>query len=397
MSLHAYKLGVENIPMHVTSLLRKSRVGIITNQTGVDQKGMRTIDILRKKRAKLCAIFVPEHGLEGKIMAEKDVANSIDAASGLPVISLYKGCTGHITNHTFDNIDVLVFDMQDVGMRHYTYVSTLYTIMDAAAKANKKVVVFDRPNPLGSIMEGPLCDTSFRSFVGIANFPLRHGMTVGELAQFFNKRCLKKSVDLKVVPLEKYDRTIKVAKLHKHLSPNIQTMPSVYGYSFLGLLGEIRPFNVGVGTPQSFQVIMLPKDLKIAERAWDQMRFDLQKFGIRSKRYQYFCDKKAQDFDGLLLQFEDIHKVSGFKALLTVLSWAKNQQLSINFSQLFDKAIGTNQIQTWYKKGACKKQLIREVKQSLQDFLRTNKDVLLYQSHPKVVQLQQGITDCLTV
>ncbi len=399
LSLHvsAFKLGIENISADMLTQLQNVRVGLVTNQTGVDQRGNRTIDVLRDKGVQVKAIYVPEHGLDGVIKAAHDIIDDVDKKTGLPILSLYKNGSGHISANAFEHVDTLVFDMQDVGIRHYTYISTLYTVMQAAAKKNKKIVVLDRPNPLGHIMEGPLCESSLRSFVGIAGIPLRHGMTIGELAQFFNAKCLKQKADLHVVPLFGYQRDLHIAKLPKHLSPNIKTLSSVHGYSFLGLLGEVRPFNVGVGTAYPFQMITLSADHNISERAWDHMRERLQEFGVHSKRYKYHCKKKAKGYVGLLLDFKNVNTLSGFKSLLTVLSWAKEQDVPISFSNLFDKAIGTKHVRTWYDSDASKDHLLKNVKKDLYGFLKANEDILLYQSHPKIVQSDQLSLDWLTI
>ena len=179
--LYGYKLGVENIPQALVDRLSNSQlaVGVVTNHTGCDQQGARTIDLLRNKNINVTTIFVPEHGLKGNVAAGETVDNSVDEKTGLPVQSLYvAGGAKRIPDQLFANVHTIMFDMQDVGMRHFTYISTLYTVLEAAARQKKEVIVFDRPNPLGSAMEGPVCDQALRSFVGIAPIPLRHGSTV---------------------------------------------------------------------------------------------------------------------------------------------------------------------------------------------------------------------------
>ncbi|MEX0848821.1 MAG: DUF1343 domain-containing protein [Candidatus Dependentiae bacterium] len=386
LNIFAFRLGIENMSSDFIRQLGQSPVGIVTNQTGVDQRGKRTIDILLEKKLNIKAVFVPEHGLDGTIKAACTVENGIDKKTGLPVTSLYKHGSGYIPSNVFSEIDAVIFDMQDVGMRHYTYISTLYTVMEAAARDKKRIIVCDRPNPLGNVMEGPICDAALCSFIGIAQIPLRHGMTIGELAQLFNNKCLKQKVDLHVLPLADYQRDIKLQTLQAHLSPNIKTLSSVHGYSFLGLLGEIKPFDVGVGTPSAFQVITLPEEHTVSLRAWENLQKELQEFGIYSKRYSYYHKQKNRSFAGIALQFKDINVVFGFKALLSVLSWTKKENIPVNFSPYFDKAIGTKEVRVWYKSDQMQDVLAKKITKELHEFLRVNEDVLLYQSVPKVVK-----------
>src|ERR1700722_2326786 len=183
----AMKLGLENIEDAMwlklgNSANKKASIGLITNHTGKNQQGSRTIDVLLQRGLAIKKIFVPEHGLDGQLAAEKEVKDSIDAKTNISVVSLYGQGTGKkIPAQKLKDIDVLIFDMQDSGMRHYTYVSTLLYVLEAAGMYNKSLIVLDRPNPLGVRMEGPLVDNFQKSFISVASIPLRHGMTIGEL------------------------------------------------------------------------------------------------------------------------------------------------------------------------------------------------------------------------
>ena len=160
---HAYKLGYESLtPGHVAALVpqcKTPRLGLVTNHTGVTDQGQRVVDYLLQKGFIITKLFAPEHGISGTILAEKDVTDTKDAKTGLPVISLYKNQTGSPADSMFEDIDVILFDMQDSGMRHYTYISTLYQVMRIAAALHKPIIVLDRPNPLGPNMEGPLVES----------------------------------------------------------------------------------------------------------------------------------------------------------------------------------------------------------------------------------------------
>jgi hypothetical protein len=235
-------------------------------------------------------------------------------------------------------------------------------------------------------MEGPVCLPHLRSFIGIAEIPLRHGMTIGELAQFFNVRSLRQPADLTVVPLAGYQRSMLSPALYAHLSPNIKTMKSVFGYSFLGLVGEVEPFHVGVGTPHAFQVIMLSRDLNVPPDAWRDLQFDLLFYGIESNLYDAYHDGKKKDFEGLKLHFSNMNDVSGFKALLTVLAWAKKYKIPICFKPTFDISVGSPDVRRWYQSNKPIDVLHKHVKQQVQEFLDANHDVLLYDEMPKVVR-----------
>lgn len=179
--------GVESLAASTPPVLRGKRVGLITNQTGIDRNRRSTIDIMSAATAyRLVALFSPEHGIRGTAEAGDKVSSGRDARSGLPVHSLY-GATNRPTPAMLDSIDALVFDMQDVGVRQYTYTSTLALSMQAAAAKGIPFVVLDRPDPVtGDIIEGGVLDTAFRSFVGLYPIPSRYGLTIGELAGYLN-------------------------------------------------------------------------------------------------------------------------------------------------------------------------------------------------------------------
>ena len=344
--IHAeFRLGIENIPDKMAShyFNNKLSVGLVTNQTGKDQKGNRTVDVLLKKGFKISALFAPEHGIEGKIEFEKDVKDGFDIKTGIPVISLYKNGTGRkIDQEMIKNIDVFFFDIQDSGMRHYTYISTLFMILQVAAQEGKQVVVFDRPNPLGKTMEGPLVDPTLISFISIASIPLRHGMTVGELAEYFNSHVLEKKAHLLVVPMKEYDRSYGLADLHAPLSPNIASKASCHGYCFLGLLGEVSPFDVAVGTPDAFQVITLPESLAVPQAVWQQLAAQLKAHGINCTAYKFYCERKKETHCGLKLAMPNINQVNAFSAFLTTVATMKKAGAPIDFKPIFDKAAGSN-------------------------------------------------------
>jgi uncharacterized protein YbbC (DUF1343 family) len=383
-----FKLGLENIPSSLVTRLKHKRIGLITNQTGKDQRGRLTADVLRSYGLSMQLLLAPEHGLTGKVQAEHGVADTHDSHSGLPVVSLYGAGGGKtIQEATMQNLDTLIFDVQDSGMRHYTYISTLFEVLKAAAQYNKELIVLDRPNPLGSLMEGPLVEPDLQSFISIAPIPVRHGMTVGELAGFFNAHLLQKPALLYVVPMRNYQRH-QTALLADHfiLSPNITNKAACYGYSFLGLLGEVRPFHTCRGTDKTLQCIMLPKDM-VNDALWHDMQQLLRSYHIESELYAYTHDQTHKSYKGLYFSIADINKVSSWKVFLTVLQFFNKAGISLSFSPAFDKAVGTRSVQSLIKGTITEYELQHAISKELQQFYTRVRPLFIYLPHPSLSSL----------
>jgi uncharacterized protein YbbC (DUF1343 family) len=250
--------GIDVLEAQNFASLRGKRVGLITNQTGVDAQGRRTIDVLaHADGVKLVAVFSPEHGIAGKLDAT--VANATDAATGLPIFSLY-GDTKRPTDQMLQGIDTLVFDIQGAGVRFYTFITTMGYCMEAAAKHRIAFFVLDRPDPLGGDrIEGPMLDPSRMSFVGYFRMPLVYGMTLGELAQMFNAEN-KTGVELHVVEMknwhrsESYDQT---GLTWIPPSPNLRTLNEAFLYPGIEIL-QPTGVSVGRGTDTPFEVVGAP-------------------------------------------------------------------------------------------------------------------------------------------
>ncbi len=235
------------------------KIGLITNHTGRNRDGQSTVKLLHDaKEVELAVLFSPEHGFEGKLDISK-VGDSQDQATGLKVFSLY-GETRRPTAEMLDSIDTIVFDIQDIGARFYTYISTMGEAMKAAAEHKKRFVVLDRPNPIGgSAVAGPMLDRGQESFVGFHRLPVRHGMTIGELAQLL-KAELKLDLELEVIRCEGWKR----AELFDttgltwvNPSPNMRSLTQALLYPGIGLL-ETTNVSVGRGTDTPFEVIGAP-------------------------------------------------------------------------------------------------------------------------------------------
>ncbi len=241
---------------HFAPLLGK-RIGLITNNTGLSRDGKRNVDLMLAAGVKITALFSPEHGLSG-LEDKENVANSRDAATGLPIISLYQSSTRSITPAMLHDVDALVFDIQDVGARFYTYSCTMLSSMQEAAKKHLPFYVFDRPNPITGVhVEGPILDPDLESFVGCMEIPLRHGMTLGELAQLENgERRLK--VDLHVIAMQGWNRGDwfdSTAQAWVNPSPNMRSLNAALLYPGLAMLEASTNYSVGRGTDAPFEQI----------------------------------------------------------------------------------------------------------------------------------------------
>lgn len=262
--------GIEVLLSEQMHLIRGKSVGVITNHSGVNRKLQHDIDLLASAPGvKLTALFSPEHGIRGAAQAGEKVRSGVDAKTGVPIHSLY-GETRRPTAEMLRDVDVLVYDIQDVGSRFYTYISTLGECMQAAAGRKIPFIVLDRPNPLGGdALEGPLLDTSFRSFVGAYAIPIRYGLTPGELAGWI-KSSLKLDLELTIVKMGHWTRTQwyeETNLIWVPPSPNLPTMASAVVYPGMCLI-EGTNLSEGRGTTTPFEIVGAPwvDGIKLAER-----------------------------------------------------------------------------------------------------------------------------------
>ncbi|HEX3150691.1 MAG TPA: exo-beta-N-acetylmuramidase NamZ domain-containing protein [Gemmataceae bacterium] len=251
--------GIDVLEREKFANLKDRKIGLVTNHTGHDRQGRATADVLHAAEGiKLVALFSPEHGIRGEL-DQSNITDSTDEKTGLPVYSLY-GKRRKPDAETLKDIDTLVYDIQDIGCRFYTFISTLGNVLEAAAEHNRAVVVLDRPNPIGGLaIDGPLTDPGRESFIAYHSLPIRHGMTVGELAQMFvAERKLK--VDLKIIKCENWKRGDLFDKTNLtwvNPSPNMRGLTAALLYPGIGLL-ETTNISVGRGTERPFEWIGAP-------------------------------------------------------------------------------------------------------------------------------------------
>ena len=246
-------IGAERIDVYLPILKASNGVALVVNQTSSIHQ-THLVDSLLKLGVPVRTIFAPEHGFRGKADAGEQVKDGVDKKTGLSIISLY-GKNKKPSSTQLEGIDWVVFDIQDVGARFYTYISTMHYVMEACAEQGISFMVLDRPNPNGHYIDGPVLDTKFRSFVGMHPVPVVHGMTVGEYAQMINgEEWLKngEKVDLKVIYCEGYSHQ-KTYELPIPPSPNLPNMRSIYLYPSLCFF-EGTVMSVGRGTNQQFQI-----------------------------------------------------------------------------------------------------------------------------------------------
>ena len=233
-------------------LLRGKRVAVLANHTAMYSAEEHIVDIMHREGVQLAGIFAPEHGFRGSIEAGAIVKNSVDERTGVPILSLYTGTKKRPSDEVMRSFDILVVDMQDVGLRFYTYYITMLQIMDACADFGQQVVVLDRPNPNGHYVDGPILDMKYKSGVGWLPIPVVHGLTMGEIATMALGEGWARPVELTVVKCRNYDHTTHYT-LPIAPSPNLPTQHSIYLYPSTCLF-EGTVMSLGRGTEAPFEM-----------------------------------------------------------------------------------------------------------------------------------------------
>ncbi|WP_066633719.1 exo-beta-N-acetylmuramidase NamZ domain-containing protein [Desulfolucanica intricata] len=379
------KLGNEVLMSKYHYLIEGKKIGLVTNQSGVTSRGESIIDVLANDRStRLTALFGPEHGIDGTAKAGEYVESYTHEKLGIPVYSLY-GATRMPTEAMLRNLDVLIFDVQDIGARSYTYMSTLNYCMVAAQKYNKTIIVLDRPNPLGGeIVEGPVLEDPYITFVGVDNLPMAHGMTAGELAQFFNRKI---GADLKVVPMEGYTRNMiyqDTGLPWVQTSPNIPDLDSVFGYMATGL---------GEGTG----IFQADKFKWIGGKGIDSDKFAglLNQAGLNGVT---FIPEDRGEAGGVRLNIYDPHVFNPAKAGIYALAYAHSLN---NFAVpksgqtvvMFDKIMGSDKIGQYLEQGLTPQQIEAKYTPALNKFKEERKQYLIYGQEANNRQISVIVND----
>jgi len=383
-----FELGIDVLLKDRLDLIKGKHVGLITNPTGVDQNLNSDVDVLfHHPDVHLVALYGPEHGVRGSEQAGDYVPYYIDEETGLPVYSLY-GKTQKPTPDMLKNVDVLLFDIQDVGTRFYTYIYTMALAMQAAAENGIPFIVLDRPNPIGGDkVEGPVLDPAYASFVGMYPIPLRHGMTVGELAELFNRE-FHIGADLTVVKMKGWKRSMLYDETSLQWvlpSPNMPTLDTALVYPGAALI-EGTNVSEGRGTTRPFELIGAPfiNGMRLADKL-----NDLHLPGVRF-RSAYFTPTFSK-FQNQLCGGIQIHVTDRavYQPVLTGLAIVKTihdlypddfafREENADGVSYFDQLIGNGWVRRDIENGVALSAIVKKWQADLKAFNKTRAKYLLY-------------------
>lgn len=351
-------------------ILKNKNVAIIANQSSVIDN-THLIDSLLSVNIKIKKIFCPEHGFRGVADAGKLINNNIDTKTGLPIISLY-GKHKKPTKEDLKDIDIIIFDIQDVGVRFYTYISTLHYVMESCAENSIPIIIMDRPNPNGYYIDGPVLDTSIaKSFIGMHPVPLVYGMTIGEYALMINgEKWLKNKIqcDISVITCKNYNHNT-IYKLPIKPSPNLPNMLSIILYPSLGLF-EGTIMSIGRGTDFPFQVFGHPKLQKTDFTFTPKSKVGATNpkyknticygFDLRNISLSSFIDKKEIQLNFLIKSYKSLKRKNNF------------------FNNYFYRLAGTKTLQQQIEKGLSEFEIRKSWQNDINNFKKIRKKYLLY-------------------
>ena len=360
-------VGAEQTELYFKDIKNK-RIAVVANQTSrirSRKKYVHLVDTLISMNINVKKVFAPEHGFRGIADAGEKVSDGFDIKTGLPIVTLYGENRKPSSKH-LENIDVVIFDIQDVGARFYTYISTMHMVMESVAENNKKIYILDRPNPNGHYVDGPILDMKFKSFVGMHPVPIVHGMTVGEFAMMINEEgWLKKGIksDLKVIPLKNYDRKI-IYDLPIKPSPNLPNKQSINLYPSLCFF-EQTDISIGRGTNMQFQIFGNPY--------WDNKLFSFTPKSMSGAKFPKHQNTKCYGFD---LSNQSILSRINLEWLIFAYNNSKDK-LSF-FKKGFVRLAGNNILQKQIENGKTAKQIRDGWKKGIKKFKNLRKNYLLY-------------------
>jgi len=359
--------GAQN-SVEYLSKLRGKNVALVVNQSSL-VNGEHLVDKLLAEKINIVKIFAPEHGFRGNADAGQHLKNGVDSATGLPIVSLY-GKHKKPTRKDLRGVDILVFDIQDVGVRFYTYLSTLHYIMESATESHIPVIVLDRPNPNGGRIDGEVLNLKYKSFVGMHPVPILYGMTIGEYALMINgEGWLKghKKAKLQVVNLGNYTHTTPYS-LPVKPSPNLPNDLSIYLYPSLAFF-EGTPLSAGRGTTMQFQVYGSPY--------YKKTKFTFNPVSREGAKYPKYKNKKCYGVD---LRTELISSKNGIN-LSYILDAYKNYRFKKKFflkNRFIDKLAGSSRLRQQIKAGKSAKQIKYSWKKGLTKFKKMREKYLIY-------------------
>ncbi len=359
-----FKTGADNYERYL-SLLENKKIGIVTNQTGILSDKTHLVDFLLSKNINIQTIFAPEHGFRGTADAGEHVIDGKDAKTGLPIISLY-GDNRKPKTEQLAGIDIMVFDLQDVGLRFYTYLSTLHYVMEACAENNVPLIILDRPNPNGFVVDGPILEKEYTSFVGMHPVPVLYGMTIGEYGQMINgEKWLKNGIKCKLIaiPCTDYNRNM-AYDLPIKPSPNLPNEQAINLYASLCLF-EGTNVSVGRGTEKQFQIYgspFLPKS--------DFSFIPKPNFGAKEPMHK---DEICYGED-----LSAVAKVNQLELKWLLKAYEETSDKTKFFNPFFTKLAGNKQLQQQIEAGISEKKIRKSWEKGLSDFKEMRKKYLIY-------------------
>ncbi|MEM8521335.1 uncharacterized protein YbbC (DUF1343 family) [Flavobacterium sp. PL12] len=358
--------GADNYESYLP-LLKDKKVGIVTNQTGILSDQTHVVDFLLSKKINVRTIFAPEHGFRGTADAGEHVVDGKDQKTGLSIISLY-GDNKKPKKEQLAGIDVMVFDLQDVGARFYTYISSLHYVMEACAENGIPLIILDRPNPNGCIIDGPLLEKEYTSFVGMHPIPLLHGMTIGEYGKMINgQKWLKNAAQCKltVKPCVDYKHNMPYSLLVKP-SPNLPNDQSINLYASLCFF-EGTNVSVGRGTEKQFQIYGSPF---LDKKSFDFSFTPKPNFGAKDPMH-----------NGKLCFGEDLSsykRVNKLELKWLIKAYQNTADKKNFFNAFFTKLAGTKKLQTQIENGVSESKIRQSWQKDLNSFKKMRSNYLLY-------------------
>ena len=350
-------------------LLKGKKVALLSNHTGM-VGNEHTLDIMLKKGVNVTTIFSPEHGFRGKADAGEHVSSGVDSKTGIPIASLYDGKTRSPKKSVMDNIDIIVVDIQDVGLRFYTYYCTMVDLMNAAAKFGKSFMVLDRPNPNGMYVDGPILDMKYESGVGRLPIPVVHGLTMGEIAEMTNgEGWLKggKKVPLTVIKCQNYTHQSRY-ELPIAPSPNLPNMKSIYLYPSTCYF-EATPVSLGRGTDKPFQIYGHP-NMKGYSFSFTPRSVDGAKNPPQLNRLCYGVDLTNLSDDEIIAK--------GINLEYVIDAYNNLNMDDYFFRSFFEKLIGDGSIRKMIKEGKSADEIKATWSDDVEKFKKQRKPYLLY-------------------
>ena len=352
-------------------LIQGKRVAVFGNHTALLPDGEHLVDRLVKDRIQVTAVFSPEHGFRGTADAGERVANEVDAKTGIPILSLYDGGNNRPSAASMGKFDVLLVDIQDVGLRYYTYYITMCRLMQACADYEKQVIILDRPNPNGHMVDGPILDMKYKSGVGWLPIPVMHGMTLGELAQMaIGKGWLgsKKLCQLKVIPCLNYTHRT-VWNIQVPPSPNLPNMKAIYLYPSLCYF-EATAVSVGRGTDLPFQIYGHPSMKNRSFSFTPESRSGAKNPPLLGKLCQ------GVNLSGLN---EESLRNKGIDLSYLIDAYNDLQQGDKFFTSFFEKLIGVDWVRSMIKQGKSASEIKARWQDDVTRFKEDRKPYLLYE------------------